>query len=207
MNVNQVPSSTPLPGVSKPSNIQQMFEDFQRTKSDNFSKFDDKFFENKTKNTQNIVSPKSPQLTDLTQTRIKFPDSFDPRAELNMPQEEKVEKWIKLVPSVPTNKTCNTWISTCYNPHIPTCDQLYEDDEAENCNSFDFGNDADVIQYQSKLITFLINKNYYFELENVRGKDGKIMKSGNWDLYDNSFGYNDLHHVIQFEQFNDYNLG
>lgn len=134
----------------------------------------------------------------------RFPETFNPRKELNMPHKEKVEKWIVGVPAVPVNDNCDAWQNACYNPLIPTSDEYEESD----CSDFDFSGNDDIIEYQSRMITFLINKTYFKDSENVRKSDGKLVPGGmDYDVYLNEgLDYNDFHHLNQYEQYGSYNL-
>ena len=134
----------------------------------------------------------------------KFPDTFNPRKELNMPHKEKVEKWIVGVPAAPINDNCDAWRNACYNPLIPTSDEYEESD----CSDFDFSGNDDIIEYQSRMITFLINKTYFKDSENVRKSDGKLVPGGmEYDVYLNEgLDYNEFHQLNQYEQFGSYSL-
>lgn len=135
----------------------------------------------------------------------KFPDTFNPRKELNMPHKEKVEKWIIGVPTLPNNERCDSWTNCCYNPMLPTSNEFEDNDEESN---IDFSGNDDVIEYQSRMITFLVNKNYFNDSENVRKRDGKLIPGGiEYDTYINHImEYNNINHTTNFDQFDYYNL-
>lgn len=153
--------------------------------------------------TQHVYSATNKNNNNFTNVRNKFPESFNPRKEVNMPHKEKVEKWIVDVPATPINESCSLWQNKCYNPLIPTSDEC----EVSGVADFDMGNVNDVIEYQSRTITFLTNQNYFTDRENVRKCDGKTVQGGvDYSLYLDNYTYNDIHQIRQYEQFDDYNL-
>lgn len=154
-------------------------------------------FNNKNKNDKNNHN--------IDYTYCKFPDTFNPRKELNMPHKEKVEKWIIGVPTLPNNERYDSWSNYCYNPMLPTSNEFEDSDDETN---IDFSGNDDVIEYQSRMITFLINKNYFNDSENVRKMDGKLIPGGiEYDSYINHImEYNDVNHTTNFDQFDYYNL-
>lgn len=118
-----------------------------------------------------LVCSPVPTKPSITNEKSKFPESFDPRNEKNMPQKEKVDNWIAAVPTLPVDEACTGWYSDCYNPTIPTSEELSECSSSE----MNFETNKDIIYYQSKMITFLVNKGYYHDAENIRSKDGKYL--------------------------------
>lgn len=137
----------------------------------------------------------------------KLPANFNPRKESNMHHREKVDKWIIQVPTYPSSTYGRQWDNSCYNPTIGLSDH-YEDEEPV---SFDFSNSRDVIEFQSRVITFLFNRDYYQDFENVRKCGGQLSLRSNKDFefdydqdYDNDSG--ESCDVEQYEQFKDYQL-
>ena len=131
--------------------------------------------------------------------RTKFPDTFNPRKESNMPHKEKVNKWIVNIPLTPLDEDCKYWENSCYDPSIPPSDE-FEDTVNEG---IDLVTTSDIIEYQSRTITFLTNRDYYKDLEKVRRKDGRLNE--NDENNDRFKGY-DYSSFNQFEQYSTFNL-
>lgn len=129
--------------------------------------------------------------------KLKFPESFNPRKELNMPHKEKVNKWIKMVPEVSEEDVHVMQVESGYNPDVPTTDEFFLLEENDELN---LENDSDVINFQSKLITVLVNKDYLKDDENVRKSDGLLIQgSMNYMLYHNGLDYIDYKNM-SFDQ-------
>lgn len=127
----------------------------------------------------------------------RFPESFNPRKELNMPHKEKVNKWIDKVSSVIEDVADVEMDESGYNPDVPTTDEIFLFEENEDIK---LESDSDVINYQSKLITLLVNKDYLKDEENVRKSDGLLIQgSMNYLLYHNGLDYIDYKNM-SFDQ-------
>lgn len=129
--------------------------------------------------------------------KAKFPETFNPRKELNLPHKEKVDAWIANVPNVPFEENSLEWKNLCYDPDVPTTDEYYVLEENEE---LDLANDSNIINYQSKVITVLVNRDYLKDEENVRKADGLLIQgSMNYMLYNNGLDYVDYKNM-SFDQ-------
>jgi hypothetical protein len=129
-------------------------------------------------------SPHSTKSLNFAIKKTKFPESFNPRKEINMPQNEKVEKWMTYLPIIAIDNDYSLWENRCYEPTIPM--PIDDDDEKnrrENDGDISFPSDHDVIEYQSKLITLLVNEAYFKEAESVRRSDGKFIPNIDFNNY------------------------
>lgn len=120
---------------------------------------------NNKNNTENVYQKES-----SLSLHTKFPDTFNPRKESNMHHTDKVNKWIINVPNIPLDNEGKYWENNCYDPTIASADN-YEDEKTEE---MDISNDIDVLEFQSRKITFLVNKAYYCDYEKVRKEDGRL---------------------------------
>lgn len=147
--------------------------------------------------------------------KTKFPDSFNPRKEVNMPHKEKVDNWMIYLPIHPSNRDHLNWKNDCYTPTLPMdIDDDDIDEEEEFCSfelkdqknkEIDFHSDRDVIDYQSKMITVLVNKAYFKEPENVRRSDGKLVPNIEFEnCFVDSLDYRVYHPMNQYNEFHQY---
>lgn len=212
-----LPTTSPNQGLSKSSrSIQLLLQELERVQSfqpDAMSKaYGIPKDENLISKQQPLCSPSVQDFNRNVGNSFKkahskgFPDSFNPRKELNMPHKEKVDKWIIQVPALPASDVGNSWENACYNPMIPTSDECIDDDE--NCSDFDFSGDDDIIEYQSRMITFLINQSYFKDPENVRTKEGKLIPGGVESniFLNNPLDYTDFRHLTDYDAFTNYTL-
>lgn len=95
-----------------------------------------------------------------------FPSNFNPRNDTNMHHQEKVDKWIVMVPTYPSSMPDQCWDNSCYTPLIGLSDRA--DDEDFQSVEFDFANFRDVMEFQSRAITFQSNRLYFRDLEVVK---------------------------------------
>lgn len=130
--------------------------------------------------------------------KTKFPDSFNPRKESNMPHKEKVNKWIVEIPLKPLDEECKYWENSCYDPSIPPSDE-FEDDVNEG---IDLVTTSDIIEFQSRTITFLTNRDYYKDLEKVRRKDGRCSENNENNDRFKGYDYSSFNHFEQYSTFN-----
>ncbi|KAG7812067.1 hypothetical protein KL921_001299 [Ogataea angusta] len=85
----------------------------------------------------------------------RFPSEFNPRQAANMPHKEKVDKWIVNVPAYP-HQGKETWYNECY-PSVVELSTASTPEESD----VDFTSHQDIIEFQSRMITFLVNRSYY----------------------------------------------
>lgn len=148
--------------------------------------------------------------------KTKFPETFNPRKELNMPHKEKVDNWMVYLPIQPSQRDHRDWDNDCYTPTLPIdIDQDDIDEEEEELESFEFKDqrkreidfhcDSDVIDYQSKMITVLVNKAYYKETENVRRSDGKLVPNVELEsCFVENYDYRGYPPMNQYNDFSQY---
>ncbi|KGK35627.1 hypothetical protein JL09_g5223 [Pichia kudriavzevii] len=117
--------------------------------------------------------------TQTVNTSSKFPETFNPRKEQNMPHKQKVDEWILQVPVAPLNIPCDLWSNECYKPYL----EFAEAPETLIDNDVNMSTDSAVIEVQSKLITTLTNREYYKENELVRRYDGRADKEHLYCVY------------------------
>lgn len=223
-NINKNTSYNPISGstlncagVSKSSKSAQLLMQ-ELTRAQSFQPLpqnNDLFGIPKSENltSSNIYNPNFLYFTDTenissklkaSNTCTKFPDDFNPRKELNMPHKQKVEKWIVKVPVQPTDLTLNTWDNYCYDPMIPTTD---ESEDSDDCSEVNFSRSDDIIDYQSKMITFITNKNYFVNSENIRKFDGKLVPGGiEYGTYGNTLDYGNFHPMSEYDHYESFNV-
>lgn len=110
---------------------------------------------------------RDPSDGNLISTPVKvFPSNFNPRKDLNMHHQEKVDKWIVMVPTYPSSDLNECWDNSCYSPLIGLSDRA--DDEDFQSVEFDFANFRDVLEFQSRAITFQSNRLYFRDMEVVK---------------------------------------
>ncbi|KAH3662206.1 hypothetical protein OGAPHI_005454 [Ogataea philodendri] len=122
----------------------------------------------------------------------RFPSEFNPRQAANMPHKEKVDKWIVNVPAYP-NQSKETWYNECYPPVVElSTASTPEESEVE------FASRQDIIEFQSRLITFLVNKSYYNDpTEEInRGEEFEEAHLGGEYSYDTNDGDLNYHEGI-----------
>lgn len=95
-----------------------------------------------------------------------FPANFNPRKDLNLHHQEKVDKWIVLVPTYPSSRLGQSWDNSCYSPAVGLSDSNQDEDYLSA--DYDFGNFQDVLEFQSHTITFQSNRLYFSDSQAVK---------------------------------------
>ncbi|ODV84882.1 hypothetical protein CANARDRAFT_17926 [[Candida] arabinofermentans NRRL YB-2248] len=138
-----------------------------------------------------ILSPgQGKQFDDTTSSGLvskKFPSEFNPRQAANMPHREKVDRWIVNVPAYPSQFK-EIWFNECYPSVVD-----FSTESSPSIGDVDFTSSQDIIEFQSRMITFFVNKSYYNDATETMTKgeivDEDAIAAFNYS-YDNSEEYN-----------------